>query len=150
MYKKILTMAITLVMLFSCIAVASATPEDDLSNYNGFEVKDDALYYKDIYVGLIQEYDDDSFLEMIKAEDPDVIVKAISWGDTEEFDIDTAIDNGAENHVIEFLTLDHMYYSFDKDGKFYLITFNDDGWQEALDSGAVIGDLDDFCLMNSM
>ncbi len=149
MFKKILTITI-IILLFSCIAMVSATPEDDLSDYNGFEVKGDMLYYKDINVGFIDEYDDDSFLEMIKAEDPDVIVKAISWGDTEEFDIDTAIEGGAENHVIEFLTLNHMYYSFDKDDKFYLITFDDDGWQEALDSGAVIGDLDDFCLMNSI
>lgn len=122
-------------ILFLIIGATSAVEFKDTS---GCAEDFNELWIEGKKVANITEFNDTSFIEEhILTDNP--IIKHITSNSADE--VDSVSDY---NDVYEFLTDNGFYYTFGKDGKYYVVTINEDEW-----SGTMLSEMDEWCLENS-
>ena len=132
MKRKIL---LGLVLLFLIIGIASAVEFKDTS---GCAEDFNELWIEGKKVANITEYNDTSFIEEHILTDNPIIKHITKDGANEVSSVSDYKD------VYEFLTDNGFYYTFGKDGKYYVVTINQDAW-----SGSMLKEMDTWCLENS-
>lgn len=126
---------IGILLLFLVMGMTSAMTLKDTSDVklNGNNIEIDGKT-----VANVTEYNDTSFITDVILPD-NAIIKAVGGNGANE--VDSVSDY---NLVYEFLTDNGFYYTFGKDGKYYVVTINEDEW-----SGSMLKEMDTWCLENS-
>ena len=122
-------------ILFLIIGAASAV---EFKDTQGCAEDFNELWIEGKKVANITEFNNTSFIEEhILTDNP--IIKHITKNGADE--VDSVSDY---TDVYEFLTENAFYYTFGKDGKYYVVTINEDEW-----SGTMLSEMDEWCLENS-
>ena len=133
--KTITKIIIAIGILFLIIGTASAIEFKDTS---GCAEDFNELWIDGKKVANVTEFNDTSFIdEKILTDNP--VIKEVTKDGASE--VDSITDY---NKVYEFLTDNGMYYSFGKDGKYYVVTIDEDIWE-----GSMLKKMDEWCLENS-
>lgn len=139
---KLKKLIICLTILTLSIGIIAAEDNKDYPLENTLETKADygIVTINGIHAANITQYNDSKIVQdEIFSKDPSTIIKKITKDGAEEV---TSISD--YECVYEYLTEDGMYYSFTgKDGKFYLLTINQDNWKVDM-----LSEMDEFCLQN--
>lgn len=131
--KNIIKLLLIVGMLFLLIGTVSA-----LTDTSDVKVKGNDLEINGKKVANVTEYKDTSFItDVILKANP--IIKAV--GDNGANEVSSVSDYDL---VYEFLTEDNMYYTFGKDGKYYVVTIDGSSW-----NGSMLKEMDNWCLENS-
>lgn len=133
--KNIMKILIGVTILFLIIGAASAV---ELKDTTDVKVNGNNLEIDGKTVANVTEYNDTSFITDVIIPD-NAIIKAI--GNNGANEVDSVSDY---NLVYEFLTDNGFYYTFGKDGKYYIVTIDEDEW-----SGTMLSEMDEWCLENS-
>ena len=131
--KTITKILLAIGILFLLIGTCAALKDTSDVKVNGNNLEIDGKT-----VANVTEYNDTSFITDVIIPD-NAIIKAISSNGAKE--VSSVSDY---NLVYEFLTDNGFYYTFGKDGKYYVVTINEDAW-----SGNMLKEMDNWCLENS-
>ena len=139
--KKTITVITSLAILLLLVGgVMAAEKNFNLKNTADVIQKNGEITIDGKKVATIDEYNtSDCINEQILSKDNDAIIKHIVKNNVKEV---TSVDDPTD--VYEFLTEEGMYYTFGKDGKFYIVTINQDQWH-----GDMLSEMDDWCLENA-
>ena len=133
--KNITKILIGIGILFLIIGVVSAAQLKDTADV---KVKGNDLEIDGKKVANVTEYSDTNYItDVILNANP--IIKAVGGNGANE--VPSVSDY---NLVYEFLTDNGMYYSFGKDGKYYVVTIDDANWK-----GTMLKEMDNWCIENS-
>ena len=133
--KNITKILIGIGILFLIIGVVSAAQLKDTADV---KVKGNDLEIDGKKVANVTEYSDTNYItDVILNANP--IIKAVGGNGANE--VSSVSDY---NLVYEFLTDNGMYYSFGKDGKYYVVTIDDGNWK-----GTMLKEMDTWCIENS-
>ena len=122
-------------ILFLIIGVVSAAQLKDTADV---KVKGNDLEIDGKKVANVTEYSDTNYItDVILNANP--IIKAVGGNGANE--VPSVSDY---NLVYEFLTDNGMYYSFGKDGKYYVVTIDEGNWK-----GTMLKEMDTWCIENS-
>ena len=133
--KNITKLLIAIGILFLIIGVVSATQLKDTADV---KLKGNDLEIDGKKVANVTEYNDTKYItDVILQAKP--IIKAVGSSGANE--VSTVSDY---NLVYEFLTDNGMYYTFGKDGKYYVVTIDEHQWH-----GDMLKEMDTWCLENS-
>lgn len=133
--KNITKILIGIGILFLIIGVVSAAQLKDTADV---KVKGNDLMIDGKKVANVTEYSDTNYItDVILNANP--IIKAVGGNGANE--VSSVSDY---NLVYEFLTDNGMYYSFGKDGKYYVVTIDDANWK-----GTMLKEMDTWCIENS-
>ena len=133
--KNITKILIGIGILFLIIGVVSAAQLKDTADV---KVKGNDLMIDGKKVANVTEYSDTNYItDVILNANP--IIKAVGGNGANE--VSSVSDY---NLVYEFLTDNGMYYSFGKDGKYYVVTIDDANWK-----GTMLKEMDTWCVENS-
>lgn len=126
---------IGITLLFLIIGAAAAAELKDTADVklNGNDLQIDGKT-----VANVTEYNDTSFITDVIIPD-NAIIKAVGGNGANE--VDSVSDY---NLVYEFLTDNGFYYTFGKDGKYYVVTIDEDQWEANM-----LTKMDKWCLENS-
>ena len=130
MIKKLILICTILIFL---TGMAYAT---DLKDTSDVKVNGNDLQIDGKTVANVTEYKDTSYIDKILTENP--IIKAVGGNGANE--VDSVSDY---NLVYEYLTDDGFYYSFGHDGKYYVVTINEDNWHADM-----LTKMDNWCVSN--
>ena len=133
--KNITKILIGIGILFLIIGVVSAAQLKDTADV---KVKGNDLEIDGKKVANVTEYGDTNYItDVILNANP--IIKAVGGNGANE--VSSVSDY---NLVYEFLTDNGMYYSFGKDGKYYVVTIDESNWK-----GTMLKEMDTWCIENS-
>ena len=133
--KNITKILIGIGILFLIIGVVSAAQLKDTADV---KVKGNDLEIDGKKVANVTEYPDTKYItDVILKDNP--IIKAVGGNGANE--VSSISDY---NLVYEFLTDNGFYYSFGKDGKYYVVTIDESNWK-----GSMLKEMDTWCLENS-
>ena len=133
--KNITKILIGIGILFLIIGVVSAAQLKDTADV---KVKGNDLEIDGKKVANVTEYSDTNYItDVILNANP--IIKAVGGNGANE--VSSVSDY---NLVYEFLTDNGMYYSFGKDGKYYVVTIDESNWK-----GTMLKEMDTWCVENS-
>ena len=133
--KNITKILIGIGILFLIIGVVSAAQLKDTADV---KVKGNDLEIDGKKVANVTEYSDTNYItDVILNANP--IIKAVGGNGANE--VPSVSDY---NLVYEFLTDNGMYYSFGKDGKYYVVTIDEGNWK-----GTMLKEMDNWCIENS-
>ena len=133
--KNITKILIGIGILFLIIGVVSAAQLKDTADV---KVKGNDLMIDGKKVANVTEYGDTNYItDVILNDNP--IIKAVGGNGANE--VPSVSDY---NLVYEFLTDNGMYYSFGKDGKYYVVTIDEGNWK-----GTMLKEMDTWCIENS-
>ena len=133
--KNITKILIGIGILFLIIGVVSAAQLKDTADV---KVKGNDLEIDGKKVANVTEYGDTNYItDVILKDNP--IIKAVGGNGANE--VSSVSDY---NLVYEFLTDNGMYYSFGKDGKYYVVTIDESNWK-----GTMLKEMDTWCIENS-
>ena len=130
-----------ILILFLLIGAACATEK----NYPLTDTQPVAEDFGELWidgkkVATIDQYDDANCIEeKILSQDDGAIIKQVTKEGAKEV---SSVDDSAD--VYEFLTEKGMYYTFGKDGKFYIVTIDESQW-----NADMLKKMDEWCLENS-
>ena len=131
--KNITKILLIIGLLFLLMGTVSA-----LKDTSDVKVKGNDLMINGKKVANVTEYSDTSYItDVILKANP--IIKAVGGNGANE--VSSVSDY---NLVYEFLTDNGMYYSFGKDGKYYVVTIDDANWK-----GTMLKEMDNWCVENS-
>jgi len=125
---------LAVLLLFLVIGTVSAV---QYKNTADVTVQGNNLLIDNKVIANISEYNDTSFIEGIVADN--AIIKAVGGNGANE--VPSVSDY---NLVYEFLTDNGFYYSFGKDGKYYVVTIDESQWHADM-----LKKMDNWCLENS-
>ena len=133
--KNITKILIGIGILFLIIGVVSAAQLKDTADV---KVKGNDLEIDGKKVANVTEYPNTNYItDVILKDNP--IIKAVGGNGANE--VSSVSDY---NLVYEFLTDNGMYYSFGKDGKYYVVTIDESNWK-----GTMLKEMDNWCIENS-
>ena len=124
---------LAVLLLFLVIGTVSAV---QYKNTADVTVQGNNLLIDNKVIANISEYNDTSFIEGIVADN--AIIKAVGGNGANE--VPSVSDY---NLVYEFLTDNGFYYSFGKDGKYYVVTIDESQWHADM-----LKKMDNWCLEN--
>lgn len=131
--KNITKILLTVGLLFLLMGTVSA-----LKDTNDVKVQGNDLMIDGKKVANVTEYPDTNYItDVILNANP--IIKAVGGNGANE--VSSVSDY---NLVYEFLTDNGMYYSFGKDGKYYVVTIDEGNWK-----GTMLKEMDTWCIENS-
>ena len=125
---------LAVLLLFLVIGTVSAV---QYKNTADVTVQGNNLLIDNKVIANVTEYNDTSFIEGIVADN--AIIKAVGGNGANE--VPSVSDY---NLVYEFLTDNGFYYSFGKDGKYYVVTIDESQWHADM-----LKKMDNWCLENS-
>lgn len=126
---------IGITLLFLIIGAAAAV---ELKNTADVKLNGNDLLIDGKTVANVTEYNDTSFITDVIIPD-NAIIKAVGGNGANE--VESVSDY---NLVYEFLTDNGFYYTFGKDGKYYVVTIDEDQWEANM-----LTKMDKWCLENS-
>ena len=129
--SKIILATLLLFLLIGTVSAAQYKNTADVT------VQGNNLLIDNKVIANVTEYNDTSFIESIVADN--AIIKTVGSNGVNE--VPSVSDY---NLVYEFLTNNGFYYSFGKDGKYYVVKINEDKWSEGM-----LQKMDNWCLENS-
>jgi len=124
---------LAVLLLFLVIGTVSAV---QYKNTADVTVQGNNLLIDNKVIANVTEYNDTSFIEGIVADN--AIIKAVGGNGANE--VPSVSDY---NLVYEFLTDNGFYYSFGKDGKYYVVTIDESQWHADM-----LKKMDNWCLEN--
>ena len=124
---------LAVLLLFLVIGTVSAV---QYKNTADVTVQGNNLLIDNKVIANVTEYNDTSFIEGIVADN--TIIKAVGGNGANE--VPSVSDY---NLVYEFLTDNGFYYSFGKDGKYYVVTIDESQWHADM-----LKKMDNWCLEN--
>ena len=132
--SKGMKIIIGICLLLLVIGSVSAIKYKDTAD---IKVKANDLLIDGKVIANVTEYNDTSYItDVILQDNP--IIKAVGGNGANE--VPSVSDY---NLVYEFLTDNGMYYSFGKDGKYYVVTIDESQW-----NGNMLKEMDNWCLEN--